>query len=82
MAVLLEPEEQSAIVGATFAASHHQRESRRGRENEPAGSRAPEALALPWFAAADIVIFQARSIVAIPRRCGDEREIYDEADAG
>ncbi|HWY81859.1 MAG TPA: hypothetical protein VNY10_07995 [Roseiarcus sp.] len=60
----------------------HQREvGEAARASQPAAAR-PEAIALPWFAAEDIVIFRARSIVAIPGRCGVEREIYDEADAG
>ena len=80
---MLEPEEQSAIVGAAFAAIHaiSAKVGEAARASQPAAAR-PEAIALPWFAAEDIVIFRARSIVAIPGRCGVEREIYDEADAG
>jgi hypothetical protein len=57
---MLEPEEQSAIGGASFAATHamNARVGEAARASQPAAPRAGQAPALPLFAAEDVVIFQ------------------------
>jgi hypothetical protein len=80
---MVEPEEQSVIVGAAFAAIHaiSAKVGEAARASQPAAPRACQGLVLPLFATEDIVISGSRSIVAVPGRCGVERGIYDEADA-
>src|ERR1700693_5991833 len=57
---MLEPEEQSAIGGASSAAIHAMsaKVGEAAMASQPAAPRACQALALPLFAAEDVVIFR------------------------
>ena len=80
---MLEPEEQSAIVGATFAAIHAiSAKSARPRERASRQPRARRPLRFLGLLLRTLSFSGPDRLSPFPAVAGVEREIYDEADAG